>query len=110
MADLFVLDLRENRLGDRGAQSLADSPHLRNLAHLELSQNSIEDDGADALAESPYLGCVRILLLASEGTSSWDTGGVEELLARMPRLERLFCGVRFTDTVPPSGLSSPCNL
>lgn len=56
VTNLTVLDLRENRLGDRGAAALANSPHLGKLAHLDLSQNIIEDDGADALAESPHLG------------------------------------------------------
>lgn len=52
---LRVLDLRENRLGDSGVETLAASPYLRNLAHLDLASNEIEDGGADSLAESPHL-------------------------------------------------------
>jgi Leucine-rich repeat (LRR) protein len=55
-ANLRVLDVRGNRLGDAGARALAASPHLRNLLHLDLATNRIGDDGAEALADSPHLG------------------------------------------------------
>ena len=54
-ASLRVLDLRENRLGDAGAATLANSPHLGNLLHLDLATNAIGDAGAEALADSPHL-------------------------------------------------------
>jgi uncharacterized protein (TIGR02996 family) len=54
-AQLRVLDLRENRIGDRGARALASSPHLAQLIQLDLAEAHVGDAGAKALAESPHL-------------------------------------------------------
>jgi hypothetical protein len=54
--NLRVLDLRENRLGDRGAISLAESKHLAGLIELDLAESRIADAGAEALADSEHLG------------------------------------------------------
>jgi uncharacterized protein (TIGR02996 family) len=54
--NLRVLDLHDNRVEDRGAVTLADSPHLANLVLLDLAETHIGDAGAAALAESPHLG------------------------------------------------------
>jgi uncharacterized protein (TIGR02996 family) len=52
---LRVLDLRENRIGDRGAKALAASPHLARLIQLDLAEAHVGDAGAKALADSPHL-------------------------------------------------------
>ena len=36
LANLTALDLRHNRIGDKGAEALASSPHLINLTSLNL--------------------------------------------------------------------------
>jgi uncharacterized protein (TIGR02996 family) len=61
--NLRVLDLRENRIGDRGARSLAESPHLVNLIQLDLAEAHLGDAGAEALADSPHLGGLLYLNL-----------------------------------------------
>jgi Ran GTPase-activating protein (RanGAP) involved in mRNA processing and transport len=60
---LRVLDLRENRIGDRGAITLSESPRLANLIELDLAESRIGDEGAEALADSPYLGGLLYLNL-----------------------------------------------
>lgn len=51
---LKVLNLKENEIGDEGAQELANA--FRNgktkISHLYLNQNRIKDSGAKALANS----------------------------------------------------------
>lgn len=54
--NLRVLSLHENRIGDRGAITLAESPRLAHLVLLDLAETHISDAGAEALAESPHLG------------------------------------------------------
>jgi uncharacterized protein (TIGR02996 family) len=54
--NLRVLNLHENRIGDRGAITLAESPHLANLVLLDLAESHVSDAGAEALAASPHLG------------------------------------------------------
>ena|SRR6266545_201991 len=61
--NLRVLDLRENRIGDRGATSLAESERLANLIELDLAEAQIGDAGAEALADSPHLGGLLYLNL-----------------------------------------------
>jgi uncharacterized protein (TIGR02996 family) len=61
--NLRVLDLRENRVGDRGATSLAENPHLGNLVLLDLAEANIGNAGAEALADSPHLGGLSYLNL-----------------------------------------------
>jgi uncharacterized protein (TIGR02996 family) len=68
--NLRVLDLRENRIGDRGARSLADSPHLANLIQLDLAEAHLGDAGAAALADSPHLGGLFSLNLYGNPTIS----------------------------------------
>ncbi len=53
--NLNVLDLHDNRIGDRGAVSLANSPHMANLVLLDLAESHVSDAGAEALARSPHL-------------------------------------------------------
>jgi uncharacterized protein (TIGR02996 family) len=60
-ANLRVLDLRENPIGDRGAAALAAAPGLANLLQLDLAEARIGDAGAAALAASEHLG--RLLYL-----------------------------------------------
>jgi uncharacterized protein (TIGR02996 family) len=69
---LRVLDLRDNRIGDRGAAALAKSPHLANLIHLDLAGSRIGDTGAKALADSPHLG--GLLDLNLYGNAIGDRG------------------------------------
>jgi uncharacterized protein (TIGR02996 family) len=60
--NLRVLDLRENKLADRGAAALAASPHLRNLVLLDLAENQIGEDGAGAVAHPPHPGLLDGLI------------------------------------------------
>ncbi|MBY0461451.1 MAG: TIGR02996 domain-containing protein [Gemmataceae bacterium] len=53
--NLRVLDLRENRLGDRGAETLACSANLSGLLVLDLAESQLGATGADALARSQTL-------------------------------------------------------
>lgn len=49
LASLDLLDLRENRIGATGAESLASSPHLDGIKVLLLYQNPVGDRGTAAL-------------------------------------------------------------
>jgi hypothetical protein len=53
--------LRDNSIGDAGAQALAASPHLAGLTTLDLYGNRIGEAGARTLAASPYLKGVDIV-------------------------------------------------
>jgi uncharacterized protein (TIGR02996 family) len=66
---LRVLDLRENRIGDRGAAALAGSPHLPHLIELDLAESQVRDAGAAALADSPHLDGLLYLNLFGNGIS-----------------------------------------
>jgi len=77
--NLRVLDLRENRIGDRGAISLAENPRLANLIQLDLAETKIGDAGAEALADSPNLGGLIYLNLYDNDISE---GVAERLRAR----------------------------
>jgi uncharacterized protein (TIGR02996 family) len=68
--NLRVLDLRENRIGDRGAISLAESSHLGNLIELNLAESHIGDAGAEALTDSPHLGGLLYLNLSGNPISA----------------------------------------
>ena len=61
--NLRVLDLRETRIGDRGAAALAQSPRLAGLLELDLAESHIGDAGAKALADAPHLGGLLYLNL-----------------------------------------------
>lgn len=53
--NLHALDLSDNRVGDRGAVTLASAPRLAGLVSLDLAETRIGDSGAEALASSPHL-------------------------------------------------------
>ncbi|WP_390888628.1 hypothetical protein [Frigoriglobus tundricola] len=61
--NLRVLDLRETRVGDRGAAALAHSPRLAGLLELDLAESHVGDAGAKALADAPHLGGLLYLNL-----------------------------------------------
>ena len=58
------LELRGWRLTATGARRLAEDPTLANVRVLDLTGNQIGDDGLAALLASPYLGPLNDLLLA----------------------------------------------
>jgi uncharacterized protein (TIGR02996 family) len=81
---LRVLDLRDNRIGDRGAKALANSRHLAHLIKLDLAESRIGDAGAKALADSPHLDGLLDLNLYGNNISS---RAAERLYARFgPRV------------------------
>ena len=53
-ARLRTLLLKKNLLGDGGAKSLAQSPHLARLTTLDLNDNRIGKAGAEALAAAAW--------------------------------------------------------
>jgi uncharacterized protein (TIGR02996 family) len=59
------LILEENRIGDRGARALAESPVVAALDTLWLGNNQITDEGASALTTSPHFP--NYLSLSVEG-------------------------------------------
>jgi hypothetical protein len=61
IAQLRILRLNGNRLGDFGAWALANSRHLAGLRRLELRDNGITELGATALAESKHLDGLALL-------------------------------------------------
>jgi uncharacterized protein (TIGR02996 family) len=85
LAGLVALDLKDNGIGDAGAEALAQSPHLTNLRVLNLGYNWIGDAGARALAQSPHLTNLRELNLSS----SWIREAGAEALAQSPHLTNL---------------------
>jgi uncharacterized protein (TIGR02996 family) len=62
MRQLVELDLSINEFGSKGAQALADSPHLAGLQSLALFATELEDAGAEALASSRQLKPFRVTL------------------------------------------------
>ena len=44
MEILTCLNLKNNQIGDEGAQAIANSPHMASLTSLNLSRNEIRDD------------------------------------------------------------------
>lgn len=78
--NLRVLDLRENRVGDRGAVALARSAHLPNLIELDLAEAHVGDAGVTAILDSPL--AEQLVFLNLSGSPMSD--GMKELLkARM---------------------------
>jgi uncharacterized protein (TIGR02996 family) len=64
LINLRELDLFGNRLGDAAARMVAEWPRSAGLTHLNLSENYwIGDRGAEALAQSPHLSNLKTLLL-----------------------------------------------
>jgi hypothetical protein len=63
LSRLVSLDLGSYRMGDMGAQAVAESPHLAPLELLGLSSNYLGPAGARAVAESPHLAALTSLNL-----------------------------------------------
>ncbi len=61
--NLRVLNLHDNRVGDRGAESLAESANLTGLLVLDLAEAQVGDAGADALARGEHLTALMYLNL-----------------------------------------------
>lgn len=60
VAQLDHLDLSENKLGDRGVETLA-AAALAKLQHLRLDTIQVGDEGANAIASAPWLAGLRTL-------------------------------------------------
>jgi uncharacterized protein (TIGR02996 family) len=82
---LHTLNLAEAHLGPDTARALADSTTLTRLRHLILCGNPLGDTGAAALAASPALACLETLDLRDTGLT--DAGA--EALAGSPHLQNL---------------------
>ena len=54
-ANLRVLNLHDNRFGDRGAESIAKSANLAGLLTLDVAESYVGTAGADALSRSEHL-------------------------------------------------------
>lgn len=83
------LTLRENDIGDQGAQALAGAPALAGCRALFLARNQIGDEGVAALAGSVHLSGIEQL---GVGGNEGITGkGMKHLLAPglFPRMRRL---------------------
>jgi uncharacterized protein (TIGR02996 family) len=97
LARLSVRTFRSTSLGDLGAQLLAQSPHLGNLADLRLPAQNLTATGIVALVESAWLPQVQRLIC--EFNQLDDTGGTALASVRWTRLRHLGlrrCGL--TDT------------
>ncbi|AMV23562.1 Leucine Rich repeats (2 copies) [Gemmata sp. SH-PL17] len=73
-ANLRVLNLHENRVGDRGAESLAKSANLAGLLVLDVAEAHIGDAGAEALARSEHLNNLMYLNLYGNAIDSAPVG------------------------------------
>jgi Leucine-rich repeat (LRR) protein len=80
LASLTSLDLRVNEIGDRGAQALAQTTHLASLKRLVLEFNKIGDRGAQALAEAIHLASLTRLDL---GANQIGAAGAQALAEAM---------------------------
>ena len=87
VANLSVLDLGHNQVGDAGVIALANSPHLANLNALILVSNRIGDEGAAALANSPFLEHLAELKPLDNRISS---AGVTALRERFGKRVRIY--------------------
>ena len=85
LASLSSLTLWRTKIGERGASALARSPHLTSLTSLNLGWNRIADKGASALAQSPYLASLSSLIL----TENWIGAQGVRALAQSPHLTSL---------------------
>jgi uncharacterized protein (TIGR02996 family) len=72
-------------IGDRGAQALADSPQAARLAYLDLGNQRVGDAGAKALAASRHLA--NLMTLGLWNNQITDAGA--KALAKSKRLARL---------------------
>lgn len=63
LPELRELDLTGCRVGDAGAELLANTPALKNLRFLDLESNDITGAGASALIASPHLTGLAVLHL-----------------------------------------------
>jgi hypothetical protein len=80
LASLEELTLTDERIGDEGARSLAESPHAGGLRELSLNGCDVGDEGARALAESPHLGRLRELCLYRSGLHLSEIGLARQAL------------------------------
>ena len=55
--------MRDNELGELGAQFIATTYAMRNLIHLNISRNEIGDKGVMHLAEASYMSNLESLYL-----------------------------------------------
>ena len=68
--NLRVLDLSDNRVGDRGAVGLARSAHLPNLIELDLAEAHVGDAGVRGILNSPLADRLLLLNLSGSPVSS----------------------------------------
>lgn len=61
LEEVEVLDLRQNQIGDQGAEALALSPVLRNLREMDLRSNRITRAGIQFLEASRNFLCLEKL-------------------------------------------------
>ena len=80
LANITMLDLSENPIGEAGVAALVNSPHARNLQKLELSACGIGLVGITALAESPHMANLRELRLSR---NSIDLKGWQRAVGRV---------------------------
>ncbi len=80
LANLVVLDLAHNPIGDAGVRALIDSPHLGGVRELLLASTACGERALDALATSAFGARLERLDLSSLGITD----------ARLARLERGF--------------------
>ena len=76
--NLCVLDLSDNRVGDRGAVTLAESSRLANLVLLDLAEAQIGDAGAASVLESRHLGGLIFLNLYGNPISDRAKGQLRQ--------------------------------
>ncbi|XP_063078015.1 MHC class II transactivator isoform X3 [Engraulis encrasicolus] len=100
LGNLMHLDLEKNRIGDSGAEQLADVLHsLSSLKMLNLSQNFIGDKGLEKLA--PGLAAAPSLQSLSLYNNLIDEHGAERLALVLPEMSSLIdldvCVNLFTD-------------
>lgn len=67
LSNLRYLSLYSNKVGGEGAKALANSPVMSHLETLDFSFNRLGDEGAVAIARSPYLKELKVLHLDANG-------------------------------------------
>jgi Ran GTPase-activating protein (RanGAP) involved in mRNA processing and transport len=89
LTGLRLLRLSFNdRLGDEGAELVANCPNLAGLRSLKMSFCAVGDSGAKALAASPYLIELRVLKLWSDRDNPISDEGARAI-AQSPNFRRL---------------------
>lgn len=90
---LEVLDLAENQIGDRGAETLAAVLlHCYGLRKLDLSGCDIGDHGAASLARALATDRLQVLNLARNGIGDDGAAALAEAMPRCSQLQRLLLG------------------